>query len=408
MEKRRIFIFAYYSLLDPIFQSAVLPYFKNVGPANNIEFVLLTFEQSKYKLNRSESLKYLEELKQDNIIWYQTNWRSGRFKIFKKVFDFIWGFVFAGFLCYRYKVKAVYTEGFPGAVISHYLSKFFKVPHLVHTFEPHADYMIEAGVWTSGSWEAKFLKKYEIIVAKGASYIFTATDAMISKLRHLGVSGNIFRVPSCVDTEVFKFSQFHRDEVRKLLGVKDDECLITYLGKFGGMYMDEEIFEFMASCIKFSLNKIKFLVITPDSHSHVYQSLDLNGIEKSKVTVLTLKRNEISAYLSASDFGLVPVRQNPSKRFCSPIKDGEYWACGLPIIIPRGISDDYLFAKDKKIGIVLDEPCESSYIKVIKEVDFWLKNEPKNSIVDRCRSFAISDRDIKPYKNLYSEIFLKL
>ncbi|QNF33818.1 hypothetical protein HUW51_14220 [Adhaeribacter swui] len=406
---KNIFIFAYYSFKDPIFQSAVLPYFRNLNSDTKLRFIILTFEQQKYKITDKSELNFFQdELNRENILWFQTSWHSGRFKILKKAFDFAWGLIYASYLILRFRAKAIYSEGFPGAVIAHHLATLFRVPHLVHTYEPHTDYMIEAGVWKKSSWEARLLKKSEVKVAFRASFIFTATKAMIDRLKLQGVNATLHRVPSCVDASCFYYSEKHRKEIRSKFNVNDDDCVIVYLGKFGGMYMDEEIFDFMYDLEQDKLINFKYFILTPDDHSYVYSFLNKKKLNKEKFIVKTLNRLEVSKFLSASDFGLVPVRQNPSKRFCSPIKDGEYWACGLPIIIPKGISDDYIFCQQYKIGIVMDDTSKISNNKVLNEIKVWLREQSREDVIKRCRSFALSDRSIEKYKSLYKEIFMSI
>ena len=70
--------------------------------------------------------------------------------------------------------------------MGHHLAKFFNLPHMVHSFEPHTQYMIEAGVWSESSWEAKLLGRYEVKIAKNCSHIFTATQEMMKRIRSWG------------------------------------------------------------------------------------------------------------------------------------------------------------------------------------------------------------------------------
>lgn len=408
MKVKTIFIFAYYSFQDPIFQSAVLPYFKGLGERSELRFVILTFEQQKYKMSSVQIDITRNELKKEQIRWFYKNWHSGKFKIVKKVFDFFNGILYSTYLIMKYKPAAIYSEGFPGAIIGHHLSRLFNLPHLIHTFEPHTDYMVEAGVWSEKSWEARLLRKYEMRVAKGASYIFTATNAMIEKLKSLNIKSKIYRVPSCVDLSLFNFSQIDRLKIRRKYAIQGSDCVITYLGKFGGMYMEEEIFDFFKICEEYGKINFKYFIITPDSHEGIFNYIESKNLDKSKFIVMTLQRNEISKFLSASDFGLVPVRQNPGKRYCSPIKDGEYWACGLPILIPKGISDDYIFARQYNIGLVIKDMDRESLEIVLQNMEVWLKIKNKDEVVKDCRDFVVKDRSIQKYKNLYREIFSKI
>lgn len=402
---KTIFIFAYYSYKDPIFQSAVLPYFQNFSDKNDFRFVLLTFEQKRYETPKEEKITIKSQLKDQNIIWHHTKWHSGKFKILKKGYDFFHGFLLSIFLIIRYNAKIVYSEGFPGAIFGHYLALATFKHHVIHTFEPHADYMVEAGVWTQKSWEAKLLYALQDKVAKGASVIMTATEAMKLQLEGLvSKKTKVLRVPSCVDLDHFQFSQASRDQLRNTLSLASSDIVLVYIGKFGGMYMEDELFDFFEMCEKAS-DQFRYWIFTPDDREKVHAHFIKTDISSSKYLVKKLTREEIPGYLSAADFGLVPVRQFPAKRYCSPIKDGEYWACGLPIIIPEGISDDYIFANSEEIGIVYSNTSLESYQKLVIDILKWKKFKDVELVREKCRNFAEQDRSVKSYRLLYHDVF---
>lgn len=86
-----VFILAYYSFRDPVFQSAVLPYFLNFPHRRGYEFVLLTFERAEYGTGPQERGRIREFLAGHEIRWFNVNWHSGRFKPIKKLYDFVAG-----------------------------------------------------------------------------------------------------------------------------------------------------------------------------------------------------------------------------------------------------------------------------------------------------------------------------
>ena len=342
-----------------------------------------------------------------NILWHKSYWHSGKFKFVKKVFDFVWSIVISIILILKFKPAAIYSEAFPGAIMGHYLARLFGLPHMIHSFEPHTEYMVEAGVWTEKSWEAKLLRRYEKKIALRAKYIFTATAGMINRLKMLNTSAEIYRVPSCVDLSIFKFSEIHRIKVRNELEYQEEDQVIVYLGKFGGMYMEQEIFEFFQVCCRSSVN-FKFLILTVEDHKLVANHIKEFNLDPNLFHIRTLQRKDIHKYLSAADFGFVPVRQNPGKRFCSPIKDGEYWACGLPILIFDGISDDYLLAEQYNIGIRITDTSSNSYLRAVENIEKWIEDKNKEEVRLNCQSFVRKDRNVVEYRKLYRQLFLKL
>lgn len=404
--KKSILILAYYSYRDPVFQSAVLPYFVNFPLSKNFHFVLLTYEHDQYAMTKEEVEATKTYLQEQNITWYQSRWRSGKFKAIKKLIDFIATVSTAWRLIRKHKVCALYSEGFPGAILGYYTSKIAGVKHMVHTFEPHADYMIEAGVWKETSWETRLMRWHEKKIALHATYIFTATSLMIERLKKVGVKEeSVYRVPSCVDLEHFRFNSDSRTSLRTHLGIGVKQPVLVYLGKFGGMYMEEEAFEFFKLCQQ-ELGAWIMILSTEDRSKLLNLARKFEMVENN-LLIKTLTREEVPAYLSVADMGFVGVRQWPSKKYCSPIKTGEYLACGLPVIVPEGISDDFVILAQAGVGIVLPSFKKNSFQLVINE---WKKGFMENGhgLRELARDYVASDRSIFTYKNLYAELFKTL
>lgn len=400
-----ILIFAYYSYKDPVFQSAVLPYFTNFPNRENYNFILITFEQRQYFFSPEEKSGITEFLRSQNIFWYQRNWHSGKFKMVKKIFDFLQSIVVSLKLVARHKVNIIYSEGFPGAILSHFISKVSRLPHVVHTFEPHADYMLESGVWNTSSWEYRFLKRMEMVVAKNAVAILTATQLMIETLTKSGVKALTLRVPSCVDLHLFQFSDIARMKIRHELHIEENEKLLVYLGKFGGMYWDVELFKMFDSFEKHGTLSYKYLIISTEEEERIL-AFNEHSYLKKKLLIKKLGREDVPKYLSASDGAICGIKNIPSRRFSSPIKNGEYWACGLPVIIPYGISDDYLFAEENDIGIVLKE-CysEKALQKAVHDYESKVNSESWSDIRQRAATFVNIDRNVDMYKKKLNELF---
>src|SRR6185295_4367020 len=102
----------------------------------------------------------------------------------------------------------------------------------------------------------------------------------------------------------------------------------------------------------------------------------------------------IPEYIGLADFALTPVKPVPTKRFCTPIKDGEYWAAGLPVVITKNISDDSEIIEKNNIGAVINEFTKDDYLKAIQKIDNLLNNQPAEvlsrkiiSVAEKYRSF---------------------
>jgi glycosyltransferase involved in cell wall biosynthesis len=78
---------------------------------------------------------------------------------------------------------------------------------------------------------------------------------------------------------------------------------------------------------------------------------------------------------------------NPYKKFASsPIKLGEFLACGRPVIINSGIGDTEELVTENKVGVVVKNFSREEYSKRIGELLELLKEG--NSLEKRCRTTA--------------------
>jgi hypothetical protein len=79
------------------------------------------------------------------------------------------------------------------------------------------------------------------------------------------------------------------------------------------------------------------------------------GVPADAYTIRHSDYPGIHRYFFAADFAVIAVPPGPSKKFISNIKVGEYLCSGLPYLITRGVSEDYLFAGERGVGVVVDD-----------------------------------------------------
>jgi hypothetical protein len=129
------------------------------------------------------------------------------------------------------------------------------------------------------------------------------------------------------------------------------------------------------------------------------------GIDFGKVHVQFVNHAQIPDYMGLADFAVTPVKPIPTKRYCTPIKDGEYWALGLPIVITRDISDDSTIVEKHQIGSVMHEFTQLEYLRNIKEIDNLLKNNTLKELYAKVRRVAEQYRSFEIAEKIYKEIY---
>lgn len=403
---RTILLVAYYRHNDPVFQSALLDYFKNFPEKERFRFLLLTFEEGREEQQEVEALQ--KEWLAHEIYWERvcTGRRGGRAG--RKVRDLLTGIRKGRRLVREQQVDLVYSEGFPSAIIGHHIASSHSLPHIVHTYEPHAEYMREAGIWSGKSLEYRITQYYEQLLRKEADVLITGTYRMVNEVKAGGGTAEFLRIPSCVDLHHFQYSPSDRTRIREEYGIPEDAFLLVYLGKLGGMYYDQELFQLFAVLREELMEKEPyFLVLTGDPVEEVLGYAQEAGVDKGKLRIEHVSRDQVPAHLSAADLALSGVRQSPSKAYCSPIKHGEYWACGLPILIFRGVSEDDERVENEACGVVIERPDHDAYRQAVREVSALL-DEEMGTIRARCRKLAEKERSLERARYLLKSTFEEL
>lgn len=409
--RNNILLFIYNSFSDPIVQGSVLRYIKRYKEVlgGNSTFSLITFEQPQYGLTEQQKVSAIENLEKLDIVWCPMNYHSGGpLILFKKVYDLIKGFYKAYQIKKNVGINLIYTVGTIAGSMGYVLSKLLRVPLLVHTYEPHSAFMADFGYWSRLSPSFVILQYFEKVIGNRARYIMASTNRVHDELRHRGSKATVFQVPSCVDLKKFVRDEKQRQRVRESMGLSERKILL-YLGKFGGIYLEAVAYDCFKTYLELKDNAFNpyILILTSNDHKEVEMNMLRRGISTSDFKVDHVSFDKIQDYISACDVGFTGIPGLPSQAYRSPIKNGEYWACGLPIWIMKGVGEDYLIAEREEVGIVIQGGDETSIQSSAQELKRLLQTTTI-ALAEKCTAVARKYRDIEQTDDYYLEAFDKL
>src|SRR5438552_13503857 len=95
--------------------------------------------------------------------------------------------------------------------------------------------------------------------------------------------------------------------------------------------MDDEMMNFFAA-MKTKIPGAIFLFITHDNHEKILRMAASKGIAADDIRIQSASRNEVTLYLSVSDWSIFFIKDVYSKKASSPTKQAEIMAMGIPII----------------------------------------------------------------------------
>ena len=79
------------------------------------------------------------------------------------------------------------------------------------------------------------------------------------------------------------------------------------------------------------------------------------------------------------------VRSTPSKAASFPTKVGEAWACGIPVVVTRGIGDLDAVVEPRGLGVTVGSHDADSHVRAARRLLDLLADQATR---DRCRDVA--------------------
>ena len=130
-------------------------------------------------------------------------------------------------------------------------------------------------------------------------------------------------------------------------------------------------------------------------------------VASDNFSVRAVASADVASYLAAADVGLAFIKRCVSKIASSPTKNGEYLACGLPLVINAGVGDSDLLINEWKAGVLIEDFGEEDYAKAAREIGLIL-DEPRvresaREVAERM--FNLETVAGERYASLYERVF---
>jgi glycosyltransferase involved in cell wall biosynthesis len=329
---------SFWPLENGLTQSTVLPVIKYLKKNGLVDHVILATPESSLKRPIESDNEDFVHLQIKGIL--SQDFTSGLNVLISMTL---------GILRYLWKhpktIHFLWARGSVAGGSAYLLSKIFKLPYGVESFEPHAHYMIEGGAWKRNGLKAKLQLYFEKKIILSAQAIVTVSQSYSSLIKSKRRKLPTYCIPCSVE-----FDQYANLEKPAKSGSRDITGI--YVGKFGDIYYSDEFFDLLELLFQ-SYPEYYQIILTPMADFAEHE-LRKRGISESRFQIKFVNQSEVKNYLQSSDIAFCPVKQAPIRKFCSPVKTAEYLAAGLPIIISKDISDDSDFIERHGIGQVID------------------------------------------------------
>src|SRR5215213_1713823 len=363
LEGRRVLFISYNGMLEPLGQTQVLPYLRELAK-RGVKFTLLSFEKG--NAFTAEGQRHCAALKQElldqGIEWHWLRYHQ-RPSLPATLFDVLKGVRFASRLVQRNGIELVHARSYIPATIALALKRKFGIKMIFDIRGLMAEEYVDARHWPEGGLRYRVTKATERRILAGTDAVVTLTERIWPIIKEWeGLKGRDVPhavIPCCVDLSLFSFKKQERAKLRAELDL-DDRFTFVYSGSLDGWYLTEEMADFFASVVR-KRNDVHLLWLTTGSRERVRRLMSARGISEDHFSIRSVVPKEMPLYLAAGDVGLSFIKRCFSKLASSPTKNGEYLACGLPIVINSGIGDSDGLVHESQAGILIDNFNERDF-----------------------------------------------
>jgi len=404
LEGRRVLFISYNGMLDPLGQSQVLPYLRELA-RKGVRFTLLSFERAKafepQGILECEQLR--EKLKSHDIEWHWLRYHQ-RPSIPATMFDVMAGYRKAAALVRRNRIEMVHARGHIPATIALALKRRLGTKMIFDLRGLMAEEYVDAKHWREGGVPYRLTKAAERRILAATDGIVTLTERIWPIIKEWeGLRGRDIQhevIPCCVDLSLFEFRAEDRARRRAELGL-NDRLTMVYSGSLDGWYLTEEMADFFASYLKHD-GQAHLLWLTTGSHERVRELMAARNIAKDNFSVLAVASADVPSYLAASDIGLAFIKRCVSKIASSPTKNGEYLACGLPLVINAGVGDSDALINNWKAGVLIEEFTGEAFSEAETKVHAVVQDTEARR---HARSVAEEVFDLKIARERYAALY---
>jgi hypothetical protein len=295
-----------------------------------------------------------------------------------------------------FEADFILARGAPAGALAYLVQQKTGLPFYVESFEPHAEYMRKAGVWRWYDPRYIFQQYWENQQKRRAAGLMPVAENYRRQLMAEGVPAErIITVPCSVSLTDFAFNTEARTRMRQQLALPAEALVGVYVGKFGGIYYDEEAFQLFKQTADFFGPSFRLLLLTPQAPAEVQAKLTANGFDPALAIVTRVPFAEVPAYLSSADFAYGLHRPTP---YVSPIKVGEYWANGLPVLLTAGVGDDSGIIAAEGGGAVFDLTQPGSVAQSLQSIQAQLANPDHRKTI---HALAARHRSVEQAREAY-------
>lgn len=375
----RVLYIVYWGATESLGQSLVLPAVQRLAYMG-ARLTLVTFEKPDDARNHAVMSEIRSSLAACGVRWIPLRYHK-KPKGPATAFDLTQGVVRSLLARLRGRFDIVHARTYIGGLIGLLVAPRLRTPLIYHSEGVYPDEQVDAGVWRFGSRIHRLARRLEQTMYAQADGIIALSRRGKQETENLPTVRTrqtpVIVVPSCVDLSRFvpplSDERSHNSQLR-----------LIYVGSIGGRYDFARLARFV-SAVSAESSGVELCVLTGQQAGRVKALIHAAGLPASAVSVTRVPHLEVPSILHRQHAGLHFLRPGISKHAGSPTKLGEYWACGLPVVVTSGIGDTDEIIHRERVGVIVREHSDAEYRRAARELLQFLADP---DLPHRCRAAA--------------------
>ncbi|HYX29555.1 MAG TPA: glycosyltransferase [Pyrinomonadaceae bacterium] len=390
----RTLYICYLSLDEPLVQSQVLPYVREIA-AGGIEVHLLTFEKELQTKSADQLAAARESLTAQGIDWSYLPYHK-RPSMPATLYDVLRGALRIVRFARRHAIDVLHARAhipMAMALIARRLTgckTIFDLRGLV------AEEYVDAGIWKKNSIPFKIIKWIERAGLSQSNQIVVLTNSMRDWLVHAEptLANKISVIPTCVDRSRFNVP-----------ADRSNRFELVYAGSVVGLYLLADMARFFIELKKREPNAF-FRILTQTPRATVAQVMQCAGVSPDDFEVVAVSPAEIPDNMTRARLGVSFRKPTFSQIAASPTKIGEYLAAGIPVVSNSGTGDIDELMESEHVGLTVSSFDDAMLAQAADQALTLARN---SEVEMQCRDTAAKHFDlIEIGGKRYLEVYRRL
>lgn len=396
----RTLYLCYFGLREPLVQTQVLPYLRELA-AGGIEVFLLTFEpELGEKWTPGDLAAARKRLADEGVRWFYLPYHK-RPSIPATAYDIAQGARMATRLAKRYGIGVLHARAHIPLAMALLAQRITRCRLIFDIRGLMAEEYADAGIWTETSAPFRAVKRLERAGIRKADQLVVLTKRLREWLIERGLKSaeQIEVIPCCVDFKRFD----ERVAIENVSATKRFE--VVYAGSVTGLYLLEEMGRFFLK-IRERRPDALLRIMTKGVSAEASQRLLNVGLNEDDFWIGAVEPAAVPAYLRRAQLGLSFRKRTFSQMAASPTKVPEYLAAGLPVVCNAGIGDTDELVKTERVGIIVESFADAELAQAAaKALAFAAEPDIKARCVTVARHyFDLSEVGAARYRKVYQRL----